>query len=93
MLLFDQVKNNQGKCCQLQFSIPAQRIYGARRKETQRLISVQSAAQRSLLFTINVRVDFQNQETSHTAIAVLHTATQRKANQKLCNMCERGLQP
>lgn len=95
MLLFDHVKNNQAKCCQLQFSIPAksQCTYGARYKGTQRLISVQSATQRSLLFIITVRVDFQNQETSPTAIAALHITTQRKANQKLCNMCEHGLQP
>lgn len=73
MLLFDHVKNNQGKCCQLQFSIPAksQCTCGARYKETQRLISVQSAVQRPLPFIINVRVDFQNQETSPTATAVL----------------------
>lgn len=95
MLLFDHVKNNQGKCCQLEFSIPAksQCTSGARCEGAQRLISVQSAMQRPLLLVINVRVDLQNQETSPTAIAVLHITTQRKANQKLCNMCEHGLQP
>lgn len=49
VLLFDPVKNNQGKCCQLHFSIPAKSHcpYGARWEGAQRLISAQSATQPS----------------------------------------------
>lgn len=77
MLLFDHYKNNQNKCCQLQFFIPAksQCTYGTRYKAMQRLISVQRAAQWSLLFIINVIVDFRKQETFPIARAVLHITT------------------
>lgn len=73
MLLFDHFKNNQAKCCQLQLSIPAksQCTRRARYKGTQGLISVQSATQWPLPFIINVREDFQNQETSPTVAEVL----------------------
>lgn len=85
MLLFDHYKNNQSKCCQLQFLNPAksQCTYGTWNKATQRLISVQSAVQWSLLFIINVIVDFKKQETFPIAKAVLHTTTGKKSQPEI----------
>lgn len=85
MLLFDHYKNNQSKCCQLQFFTPAksQRTYGTRYKATRRLISVQSAAQWSLLFIINVTVDFEKQEAFPIAKAVLHITTGKKSQPEI----------